>query len=292
MGQKPSHKVKLSIGGRSDDRIQHLLQSGRRYRQHKDYERAKKQYIKALDSVINNKLEKVLYRNRLLLEIFLDISRCHRKLLQVDEANYYCRLAENVAKQIRNQLANDHSLDSISDCDMKKQDHAALDTHNLDHFGRNELRSYDLAIGILYGKIGRMYFAQCKYSEALPICKTAINIQTTLRSKCDQDIATLYDVIGHVYKYKSKYDEALSHYQASLNMRQELKETNKLDLANSYENIADIYSRQRKLDDALSLYETSRNLRQEILGNDAIEIKHSNGRITKILYLQDKHNDL
>lgn len=293
MGQNPSQILKSSLINRHDDRIQSLMQSGKRYRQNKDYEQARKQYAKALDNINNKNHSRCESQDQLLFQIYLDISRCHRKLLQVDEANYYCRMAENVSKQMRNKLSYDDSLNSISDFYLQHgSDSTELDANAINHLRLLELRNYELAIGTLYGKIGKMYFSQCKYHEALHTCKTAIKIQAKLGHQNNMDIATLHDIIGHIYKMKSMYDDALSHYQISMHIRRELKETSKLDMANCYENIAEIYSRQRKLKEALSLYETSRTLRQEILGNDAIEIKHSNGRISKVLYLQDKYNQV
>ena len=290
MGQTPSQMVKSSLVNRHDDRIQSLMQSGKRHRQNKDYEQARKQYAKALDNIIKKKHSPSDYYDELLFQIYLDISRCHRKLLQVDEANYYCRLAENISKQMRNKLSYDDSLNSISDFHLqRKSDSSEFDADAINQIRVVELRNYELAIGTLYGKIGKMYFSQCKYHEALHTCKTAIKIQAKLGCQNKVDIATLHDIIGHIYKMKSMYNDALSHYQLSLHIRREIKETSKLDMANCYENIAEIYSRQRKLKEALLLYETSRTLRQQILGDDAIEIKHSNGRISKVLYLQDKY---
>ena len=135
----------------------------------------------------------------------------------------------------------------------------------------NRIRRY---LSVAYNKVGNIYEATGKLSEALSRYEASLELRRQLAEEtgtveAHRDLSISYDNVGNIYRAMGQLSEALSRYEAFLELAKQLAEETgtveaRRDLSVSYDKVGNIYRAMGKLSEALSRYEASLELAKQL----------------------------
>ena len=117
-----------------------------------------------------------------------------------------------------------------------------------------------------YNNIGRVYYSQGDYANALEYYKKSLDIRLSVFGACHPDVAGSYNNIGGVCYSQGDYANALEYYKKSLEISLSVFGECHPDVAGSYNNIGRVYYSQGDYANALEYYKKSLDIRLSIFG--------------------------
>ncbi len=154
------------------------------------------------------------------------------------------------------------------------------------------------SIGTLFYYIGRSYYAQGNYDNALEYYEKALAISEEASGPEHESIAPVYSNIAMVHKEEGNYEKALEYnYKALAIFEKELGNEDS-STATVYNNIAEIYHIQENYVNALEYYTKAIEIFESVYGTDhhrtaisygnLAEVYHAKGEYDKSLELYEK----
>ncbi|RDD37542.1 Nephrocystin-3 [Trichoplax sp. H2] len=166
----------------------------------------------------------------------------------------YNRKAETIAQKMNDQPRIAELLDIRGDIRRLegKYEQAIEDLEKSLQIKFQIVGASDRSTGYTYYKLGKVYFEQSKYDQAMSLYHKAMD---TRKNSFDEDDAELHHDVGLAYSRLLLYDKAEKMFNKALNIKSNLPETNEKSIGNSCHCLGVIYYRQSKYEMALRMHQ-------------------------------------
>lgn len=92
--------------------------------------------------------------------------------------------------------------------------------------------------------LAKLYHAQCKYPEAEPLLKTALEITEKIAGQSSPSVAVILNNLGALYHAQSRHNDAEGAYRRALSIAINAYGPFHLSVANAFNNLAELYRSQ------------------------------------------------
>jgi tetratricopeptide (TPR) repeat protein len=134
------------------------------------------------------------------------------------------------------------------------------------------------SLGTLYEQLGREYYDQEYYQDALRYFKKALEIYQTSKEE-ESSFAVLYYHLGKAYYQNAEYEDALLYYDKCLHFESEtISKSNLRSLSQTYHAIGEIFQTLNDYQMALTNYEKAL---ETILKEDSLSVSSDNSNLTE-----------
>lgn len=248
------------------------------------------------DRLIRNKLEEMLHHN---------IGNCLYRLGLRKEARSSYESALNLTKNVVPKVSDMQLLAAMSQNALGVIDfHCNKDptddkTDCLIRF-MSCLEVYKQNFGIIstevatiWNNIGRVYFYQGEYAEAICAYNMALMIrrEKALTSRdLIVDVAATVCNAGQCYHRIGQYEQAKTHYKEFLCLAQTNFSANRRDIAIVLRCIAELYHDQNKFDEALKFYDYALQLGRDAVGVTHLDVITTLNKLGSLYYAKNQYD--
>lgn len=149
-------------------------------------------------------------------------------------------------------------------------------------------------IATLQNNIGRVYYVQGLYSEALGAYKEALQIRRTILGTESIDLAATICNTGQAYHQLGQYDKALFHYNEFIQLAKEKFgpqcANNHRDVAITLRCIAEVYHEQNQYVEAKVIYENALQVGRNAVGNTHPEVAATLNKLGNLHFERDEYD--
>mmetsp|Transcript_26222 Transcript_26222/g.72356 ORF Transcript_26222/g.72356 Transcript_26222/m.72356 type:complete len:741 (-) Transcript_26222:95-2317(-) len=139
-------------------------------------------------------------------------------------------------------------------------------------------------VATILNNIGRIYYLESKYKEALEVYAEALEIRKELLGQDSIDVAATICNTGQTYHQLGELDKAMECYQNFLSLASNLLTSKHRDIAIIYKCMGEIYHEKKDLEHARGMYEKALTIGKTALGSHHPELASTLNKLGNLYF--------